>query len=1140
MSRSASGWRSPAEAWLVAGVLAFCAPAGAAEMARRDHSHQSPNEFQVSGKNVAQMGIDSQELSQVEAWVMKAEELKARRDYGQAIPLMKKILAWREKTLGAEHPGTVLTLNDLGILYINQEDYQEAELFLKRALAIREKTLHPEHLHTALSLYNLGFVYNKQSLYVQAEPLYRRALAIREKALGHEHPDAVLTLNDLGILYANQGDYGKAEPLLKRALAIREKTLHPEHLHTALSLDNLAFVYNKQSLYVQAEPLYRRALAIREKSLGPKHPDLANSLNKLGDFYVRQLRYQEAEPLYMRALTIQEISTDSNPRQMGLGLAKLALLYERQGRHAEAESLFRRSLAIAEKSQGHDQRLIAISLSNLASVLASQGRYGEAEPLYQRSLAIREKTLGAEHIDTSKSLNNLASLYVKQGRNAEAAPLFRRALSINEKVLGTEHADTGTILSNLAYLNNEQDRFGEVEPLLKRALAIQEKSLVAEHPDIARNLNNLGTFYFGQGRYGEAEPLIRRALAIREKMLGPDHPDTATSLNNLASLYRKQSRFIDAEPLYKRALVILENRLGGEHPSTATIIDSLALLHLNQKDYPSARALLSRVSRTQANWLVRELPLQPRELRGGLLAEQSDAPATIYALLDQDPGARELALQTRLNRQGLLAEIEQRQQRLAASGPQTRELADRIGAIDRQLASVSLPADRRPELQKQRLQLEGDLYRSLPNLRIEAVSTAQVAAALPRKGALVEFQRYRPWQVAAGGKGSWGPPRYVALVLQADGRSVSVPLGEAAGIDAAVAKAHGATAKNEVDPAPLWAEVSRLVLDPLQAQLGGVEDLFLSPDGELHRIPFAVLPAGKDRQRLLSEAVRLRVVTTGRDLVRLQQPPKAGGSPVVMANPAYGVAAGTAGAGAGGTQGGQQRSSALRGGLTWDPLPATKAEATQVATLLGAGAPIVAEQATAARALQQKGPLIFHIATHGFFFPAPEPEERKGEGAARGLGVAEDPLLRSGLVLSGANAPERNPADDGYLTAAEATGMDLEGTELVVLSACETGLGDVRSGEGVYGLQRAFTVAGSRATLLSLWKVDDAATAAFMAAYYGRLRQGEGRAEALTATQADFRRHADPLYRDAYVWGAFQLTGDWRPIERLGSGKGRK
>jgi CHAT domain-containing protein len=144
----------------------------------------------------------------------------------------------------------------------------------------------------------------------------------------------------------------------------------------------------------------------------------------------------------------------------------------------------------------------------------------------------------------------------------------------------------------------------------------------------------------------------------------------------------------------------------------------------------------------------------------------------------------------------------------------------------------------------------------------------------------------------------------------------------------------------------------------------------------------------------------------------------------------------------------------------------------------------------------------------------------------------EDALLRGGLVLAGANNPELNPADDGYLTAAEATGMDLEGTELVTLSACETGLGDVRSGEGVYGLQRAFTVAGSRSTLLSLWKVNDAATAAFMADYYSRLRAGLGRSEALVATQAAFRSHPEPLYREMYVWGAFQLTGDWQPIQQ--------
>ena len=141
-------------------------------------------------------------------------------------------------------------------------------------------------------------------------------------------------------------------------------------------------------------------------------------------------------------------------------------------------------------------------------------------------------------------------------------------------------------------------------------------------------------------------------------------------------------------------------------------------------------------------------------------------------------------------------------------------------------------------------------------------------------------------------------------------------------------------------------------------------------------------------------------------------------------------------------------------------------------------------------------------------------------------------LQRSGIVLAGANQPCRPPEQDGFLTAAEVIGMDLEGTELTTLSACQTGLGDVRSGEGVYGLQRALAVAGSRSSLLTLWKVGDAGTQAFMAEYYKRLRRGEGRAEALAATQAFFRRHTNEEYRHVYWWGAFQLSGDWRPLPK--------
>jgi CHAT domain-containing protein len=251
-------------------------------------------------------------------------------------------------------------------------------------------------------------------------------------------------------------------------------------------------------------------------------------------------------------------------------------------------------------------------------------------------------------------------------------------------------------------------------------------------------------------------------------------------------------------------------------------------------------------------------------------------------------------------------------------------------------------------------------------------------------------------------------------------------------------------------------------------------------------------------------------------------------------------------------RGGQQRSSGLRGLTAWQALAGTEQEARQLALLLGGGTVISGPAATAALVLAQRAPRILHIATHGFFLadqaaaganaagsPAatgawarPAAGGGAGDGSAATTPAREDPLQRSGLVFAGANRPDANPSDDGYLTAAEATAMDLEGTELVTLSACETGLGGVRSGEGVYGLQRSLAVAGARSTLLSLWKVDDGLTATFMERYYNKLKAGQGRADALRDTQAEFRSNKNSTYNDIRVWGAFQLSGDWRALPK--------
>ncbi|MFN9659416.1 MAG: CHAT domain-containing protein [Cyanobacteriota bacterium] len=494
-----------------------------------------------------------------------------------------------------------------------------------------------------------------------------------------------------------------------------------------------------------------------------------------------------------------------------------------------------------------------------------------------------------------------------------------------------------------------------------------------------------------------------------------------------------------------------------------------------------------------------------------------------------------------------LAEIERRQALLRASSPETRRLAEQVASIDRNLSSTTLLPAQREALRQQRLQLEAQLYRLLPALKIDPVSNAQVATALKAaapQGLLVEFQKYRPYEKDAKGLPNWGTARYVALLLKPEGTIRAIPLGEAKAIDEAVNTALTATVKNEQRQTQALAVLSQRVLGPLQPHLSGMSVLFLSPDAELNRVPFAALPSPADPGRYLSEAFQLRILTTGRDLVRLQQPIKnAGGqtaaSNVLMADPDYGPISST---------------SSTPSHPAWLPLPYTRAEAEQIKGLLNVRQPFLGKEATAALVLRSRGPRMLHIATHGYFQPEAvntEGPRLKASRFADGSGFApaqlnqpnsqlqlenQEPLQRIYLALAGANIPAASAAsaaDDGRLTAAEATGMDLAGTELVTLSACDTARGEIRSGEGVYGLQRALTVAGARSTLLSLWRVSDERTAVFMSEFYKRIKAGQPRADALRDTQAFFRKHPDPTYRDVYAWGGFQLTGDWRPVEGL-------
>ena len=850
---------------------------------------------------------------------------------------------------------------------------------------------------------------------------------------------------------------------------------------------------------------------------------LARALNYLGDRYSNLGRRQEALAATEEAVKIYRelVKTSTTPGFLDAladSLNHLSIKYNNLGRGQEALAATEEAVKIYRelaKTNPAFLKALANSLTNLGIVNSDLGHRNAA-------MAATE-----EAVQISRSLPQT---------NSASPGVLARALNNQSMVLTT--------------LGRRQEALAATEEAVKIRRELANRN-PASPADLANSLTKQGTIYSKMSRGQEALAATEEAVKINRE-LAKTNPallgNLAQALYNLGNEYRELGRQQEALAPTAEAVKIVRERAKvtpAAQANLARYATHLAKLQLQLANPSAALPLLKEAVRTDVTYLQAQLPLLPEARRLALVETLGIRWQIPFSLAQEGDQGAALALFTRLNRQGLLQDIQRSQVLLARSGPH-RELFEQLTLVTTQLANTTLKPEQEAPLLVRKEQLEQALYRQLPQIQPRLVEPQQIARLLSPGSALVEFQRYRFLNASTR---QFGPPRYLALLLRPDGTIRAIGLGEAAPIDAAVAEAVAASADpNRQAQAPQkLAAVSRLVLAPLQRELAGVRELFVSPDGELHRLPFAALPVAAADGQTLGDAMALRLLTTGRDLLRLQQPARASGPAVLIANPDFNAARPATGASsaagpgftqspnsaaAGQLRGGQQRTPGGLGPTRWPLLAGTEQEARQLVPLLGGSAVISGPAATASVVLAQRAPRILHIATHGFFLtdPPPTSDSAAPEAAPSATPAGEDPLQRSGLVFAGANRPAANPSDDGYLTAAEATAMDLDGTELVTLSACETALGAMRRGEGVYGLQRSLAVAGARSTLLSLWKVDDGHTITFMEHFYSRLKAGEGRADALRHTQSEFRNNKISTYNDIRVWGAFQLSGEWRAL----------
>ncbi|MBW4572090.1 MAG: CHAT domain-containing protein [Tolypothrix carrinoi HA7290-LM1] len=954
---------------------------------------------------------------------------------------------------------------------------------------------------------------------------------MRKRILGNEHPDVANSLNNLALLYLSQGRYSEVESLFKQALEMRKRLLGKEHPDVATSLNNLAGLYLNQGRYSEAEPFYKQALEMIQKILGNKHPYVAASLNNMATLYFTQGRYSEAEPFYKQALEMRKRILGNEHPDVAASLNNMATLYFTQGRYSEAEPFYKQALEMRKRILGNEHPDVANSLNNLALVYESQGRYSEAEPFYKQALEMRKRILGNEHPDVATSLNNLAGLFQKQGRYSEAKLFYEQALEMRKRILGNEHPDVANSLNNLALLYFTQGRYSEVEKFYKQALEMRKRILGNEHPDVANSLNNLAGLYQNQGRYSEAELFYKQALDIIKLILGNEHPYVAISLNNLALLYESQGLYSEAEPFHQQALEMRKRILGNKHPSVANSLNNLAALYLSQGNITNALEFLKQGSQVQEQNLAVNLSVGfERQKRDYMATISGTTNATISLHLNSipnNPKAANLALTTIFQGKGRILDVLTNNLQILRQRTNDKDslkLIDELSDIYTQLASriYNKQTLSIADLEEKLKLKEDELSRrsaEFANLS-KPINLEDIQKLIPADAALVEIVRYQPFNPKATQNQRFGKPRYAAYILTStDKQPKAIDLGEAKEIEKTLEllRFYLRDEKNSIEQVKEYArDLDKLVMQPIRKLLGNKRKILISPDASLNLIPFEALV--DENNRYLVENYSFTYLTSGRDLLRLQNQYPSKQPPVIMADPSFDKQGEVVA-----IEPNNTRSIDLSNG-NFPPLLGTKKEAEAISQLLGVK-PLLGTQASEGVIKQLKSPEILLIATHGFFENSPKATENQNT-------YQDNPLLLSGLVLAGFKNYQGGGNQDGILTALETTSLNLLGTKLVVLSACDTGLGKETMKEGIYGLRRALVIAGSESQVISLWKVADDATKDLMIAYFkkvlGKNEKKEGRSEALRQVQLEMLRGKE--YQHPYYWAAFIPSGDWREM----------
>jgi tetratricopeptide (TPR) repeat protein len=1038
---------------------------------------------------------------------------------------LRKALEIFLKALPAGHPHIAAGYNNLGMVQQELGKLKEAEESHRKALEMRLKALPPGHPDIATGYNNLGMVQQELGKLKEAEESHRKALEMRLKALPAGHPHIAASYSNLGVVQQELGKLKEAEESLRKALEILLKALPPGHPDIAGCYNNLGEVQRNLGKLKEAEENYRKALEIFLKTLPPGHPHIATSYNNLGSVQGDQGKLKEAEESLRNALEIRLKALPLGHSDLAMSYNNLGVVQGKLGKLKEAEESLRNALEINLRTLPSGRSEIAFSYNSLGVVQHHLGKLKEAEESLRKALEIRLKALPAGHPSTATSYNNLGLVQQELGKLKEAEESLRKALEILLKALPPGHPNIAGCYNTLGAVQLELGKLKEAEESASKALEIFLKALPAGHPDIAGCYNTLGGVQWKLGKLKEAEESCRKALEIWLMALPAGHPDIAASYINLGGLLRQLGKLKEAEKLLRSAgqsFELMRIRVG---PGSSERVH----LARTRSPYGLWSACLVRLEKPEEAWQAAEAN-RARGLLDDLAARNAEHGSSLRerrARLEQlDRLIRPLILASELKTEEQARLKELRRQRDELLDGMSREAAEQsrrevysLASIQKQIppdAALLLWIDLRddPSASDPRgdhwacivrssgpphwVQLDGtgdrgawtDSDRLLAfNLRDLLAHGSPDWNDLARR---LYDQRLKPLEPHLGTAGDLPAVRH--LVVIPTGLMAGVPVellteryrvsyAPSGTLFARLHEQHRplsgesllalgdpafSPAKSEPPPLPPYGLLLTLVLPGGAAQAARLRggDVLLSYNGvKLNALADLKLVA--EGQQIPAQAWR-----DGQVLDLTLKPGKLG---VAIANDPAPTALRK-----------EREAVALAErsrGESFKPLPATRREVQQIAglfpgkstvTLLGSDASEQRLDVLAGESGGLKRFRVLHLATHGVA------DDISAEHSF--LAVASDKLPdATAQLLAG------KKVYNGRLTVEEiGTRWELD-ADLVTLSACQTAVGPDGGGEGLLGFSQVLFRKGARSLVLSLWKVDDTATALLMVRFYENL-----------------------------------------------------